>query len=53
MGLVKQVLASLRKRNIQRLTKTFITLSLTDVASRTHLSGPQEAEMHLRNMVGY
>lgn len=51
MGLVKQVVASLNKRNIQRLTKTFITLSLTDVATRAHLSGVLEAEAHLRNMI--
>nr|XP_039261206.1 COP9 signalosome complex subunit 3-like [Styela clava] len=51
MGLVKQVIASLHKRNIQRLTKTFITLSLSDVSSRAHLSSPQEAETQLRNMI--
>ncbi|KOB66300.1 COP9 complex subunit 3-like protein [Operophtera brumata] len=34
MGLVNQVLSSMYKKNIQRLTKTFLTLSLTDVASR-------------------
>lgn len=51
MGLVKQVFTSLHKRNIQTLTKTFITLSLSDVAARAHLSSPQEAETYLRSMI--
>ncbi|XP_055628425.1 COP9 signalosome complex subunit 3 isoform X2 [Toxorhynchites rutilus septentrionalis] len=51
MGLVKQVVASLYKKNIQRLTKTFLTLSLADVASRVKLSGPVEAEKFILNMI--
>ena len=51
MGLVKQVLASLYKKNIQRLTKTFLTLSLSDVASRVQLSDPSKAEKYILNMV--
>jgi len=51
LGLVKQVAVSMQKRNIQKLTKTFMTLSLTDVASRTFLEGPAEAELHLRRMI--
>ncbi|XP_039285710.1 LOW QUALITY PROTEIN: COP9 signalosome complex subunit 3 [Nilaparvata lugens] len=51
MGLVKQVVASLYKKNIQRLTKTFLTLSLSDVASRVKLSGPGEAEKYILNMI--
>jgi COP9 signalosome complex subunit 3 len=51
MGLAKQVLASMTKKNIQRLTKTFITLSLTDVASRVQLSGPIDAECLILNMI--
>lgn len=50
-GLVKQVLATLYKKKIQRLTKTFLTLSLSDVASRASLSGPAEAEKYVLNMV--
>lgn len=53
MGLVKQVVASLYKKNIQRLTKTFLTLSLADVASRVNLSGPVEAEKFILNMVSF
>ena len=51
LGLVKQVASSLQWRNIQRLTKTFITLSLSDVAARTFLEGPAQAELHLRRMI--
>ncbi|XP_061088860.1 COP9 signalosome complex subunit 3 isoform X2 [Conger conger] len=51
MGLVKQCLASLYKKNIQRLTKTFLTLSLQDMASRVQLSGPQEAEKYILHMI--
>lgn len=51
MGLVKQVVSSLYKKNIQRLTKTFLTLSLTDVASRVQLPGPGDAERYILNMI--
>ncbi|XP_046404597.1 COP9 signalosome complex subunit 3 [Ischnura elegans] len=51
IGLTKQVLSSLYKKNIQRLTKTFLTLSLSDVASRVHLSSPSEAEKYILNMI--
>ncbi|KAG7166561.1 COP9 signalosome complex subunit 3-like 2 [Homarus americanus] len=37
MGLVKQCLSALYKKNIQRLTRTFLTLSLADVANRVQL----------------
>lgn len=53
MGLVKQVLSTLYKKKIQRLTKTFLTLSLSDVASRAALSSPAEAEKYILNMVGF
>lgn len=51
MGLAKQVLASMYRKNIQRLTKTFLTLSLTDIARRVHLSSPAEAEQYVQNMI--
>lgn len=50
-GLTKQVLTSLTKKNIQRLTKTFLTLSLSDVASRVQLPGPSDAERLILNMI--
>ena len=51
MGLVKQVIASLYKKNIQRLTKTFLTLSLEDMANRIQLASKEEAEQYILNMV--
>lgn len=51
MGLVNLVKASLYKKNIQRLTKTFITLSLNDVAARVQLSTAAEAEKYILDMV--
>ncbi|XP_030385340.1 COP9 signalosome complex subunit 3 [Scaptodrosophila lebanonensis] len=51
MGLAKQVATSLYKKNIQRLTKTFLTLSLSDVASRVQLSSATEAERYILKMI--
>ncbi|KAL4240060.1 COP9 signalosome complex subunit 3 [Mactra antiquata] len=51
LGLVKQCLTSMIKKNIQRLTKTFLTLSLTDMANRVRLSGPKEAEKYVLHMI--
>lgn len=51
MGLVKQVASVLYKKNIQRLTKTFLTLSLSDVASRVGLPSPTDAETYILHMV--
>lgn len=51
MGLVKQCITSMFKKNIQRLTKTFLTLSLTDMANRVQLSGPREAEKYVLHMI--
>lgn len=50
-GLVGQVYSYLYKKNIQSLTKTFLTLSVTDVGSRVQLSGPAEAEKYVLNMI--
>jgi COP9 signalosome complex subunit 3 len=51
-GLVKQVRSAQTKLNIQRLTKTFLTLSLADVASRAQLpGGAAQAEKYLLNMI--
>lgn len=51
LGLVKQVVSSMYKRNIQRLTQTYLTLSLQDIANTVQLNGPKEAEMHVLQMV--
>lgn len=50
-GLVKQVIQSQHKKNIQRLTKTFLTLSISDVASRVFITDSAEAEDRVVNMV--
>ncbi|XP_041362938.1 COP9 signalosome complex subunit 3-like [Gigantopelta aegis] len=50
-GLVKQCMISIYKKNIQRLTKTFLTLSLTDMANRVQLSGFKEAEKYVLHMI--
>lgn len=51
LGLVKQVVSSMYKRNIQRLTQTYLTLSLQDIANMVQLNSPKEAEMHVLQMV--
>lgn len=51
LGLVKQVMTVMYKKNIQRLTKTFLTLSLSDVASRVGLPGPADAEKYILHMI--
>lgn len=50
-GLVNQVVSSMYKRNIQRLTQTYLTLSLQDIASTVQLSSPREVEMHVLQMI--
>jgi len=51
MGLVKQCITAMYKKNIQRLTKTFITLSLTDMANRVKLPSAREAEQYVLHMI--
>ncbi|KAK7381002.1 hypothetical protein VNO78_33525 [Psophocarpus tetragonolobus] len=51
LGLVKQVVSSMYKRNIQRLTQTYLTLSLQDIANIVQLNSPKEAEMHVLQMI--
>lgn len=51
MGLIKQCLTQVHKRNIQRLTKTFLTLPLRDVANYVGLSSEREAELYLLGMI--
>ncbi|KAG6602681.1 COP9 signalosome complex subunit 3, partial [Cucurbita argyrosperma subsp. sororia] len=51
LGLVKQAVSSLYKRNIQRLTQTYLTLSLQDIANSVKLNSPKEAEMHVLRMI--
>ena len=50
-GLAKQVQQSLYKKIIQRLTQTFLTLSLSDMALRVQLPSVIEAEKLVLTMV--
>lgn len=50
-GLVAQVVESLISRNIQRLTSTYLTLSLADIASQVGLPSAESAEEHILRMV--
>jgi len=52
-GLVKQVVASLRRHKVQMLTKTYLTLSLTEIAKEVGIeeSNTQEVEELLFDMI--
>lgn len=45
MGLLQLALEAHTMRAVQRLTWTYMTLSLSDIASRAQLKGAQEAEL--------
>ena len=51
LGLVKQVVSSQTRSNIRRLTRTFITLSLSDLAHRVGLASPALVEAELVKMI--
>jgi len=51
MGLVKQAIQALSKQNIQRLTKTYLTLSSANIADQVHLSNPNETERRVFKMI--
>ncbi|XP_004303998.1 PREDICTED: COP9 signalosome complex subunit 3 [Fragaria vesca subsp. vesca] len=51
LGLVKQAISSMYKRNIQRLTQTYLTLSLQDIANSVQLNSAKEAEMQVLQMI--
>ena len=44
MGLLQLALEAHTMRTVQRLTRTYMTLSLSDIAGAAQLKGPQEAE---------
>ncbi|KAL5719426.1 hypothetical protein ACHQM5_012207 [Ranunculus cassubicifolius] len=50
LGLAKQVVSSLCIRNIQKLTKAYLTRSLEDIAKTAQLKSPKEAEMLVLQM---
>jgi len=51
LGLVKQTIVALTRANIQRLTKTYVTLSISDLALQSGLVSPAEAERSVLNMI--
>ena len=51
LGLVKQCLSALHRRNIQKLTSTYVTLSLVDIAKAARLKDAKEAEQLLFKMI--
>jgi len=51
MGLIKQCLTQVHRRNILRLTKTFLTLPLSEVANYVGLHSDKEAELYILNMI--
>ncbi len=52
LGLVKQVVKSLARKVIKRLTTSFVTMRIEDVATRAGLSSREEAEQVLLEMIG-
>jgi len=50
-GLVKQCISALFRRNIQRLTATYMTLSLADIAKNVGLQSAKQAEQVLLRMI--
>lgn len=50
---MKQLVVSQYKQSIQKLTRTFLTLSLADVALRVKLQLPKMAQQYLLNMVSW
>jgi len=50
-GLVKQSIQSLHYNNIKRLTQTYLTLSLQDIAVSVKLPNPAEAERAVLKMI--
>ena len=52
MGLAKQVHNHVMVKKIKKLTKTFVTLSLEDIAKRTGLENASVAENFIVDQVG-
>jgi COP9 signalosome complex subunit 3 len=50
-GLVKQCCSALVRRNIQKLTKTYLTLSLQAIAEQVGLSDVKLAEQYVLHMI--
>jgi COP9 signalosome complex subunit 3 len=53
IGLIRQAISALNRANIQRLTKTYVTLSITDLALQSGVGTPQVAEQAVLSMVTF
>ncbi|KAL4424036.1 hypothetical protein ABPG75_001337 [Micractinium tetrahymenae] len=51
VGLVKLAIEGHAKRQVQKLTQTYLTLSLADIAQQAGLGSPQEAELAVLRMI--
>jgi len=51
LSLARQAFEALFDQNIQRLTKTYITLSLSDIAQKVHLKDALDAERRVLKMI--
>jgi len=51
LGLVRQTVQACVRNNISRLTKTYVTLSLSDLAAQANLGNPAQAEKILLTMI--
>jgi len=51
LGLAKQCVEALKRRNIYRLTRTYLTLSLANIAENAQLADATEAEKYVCDMV--
>jgi len=51
LGLVKQCIKSLYRRNIQRFTQTYLTFSLQDIVTSVKLTSTKEAEKQIMRMI--
>lgn len=50
-GLIHQCISALKRRNIQKLTETYMTLSLTDIAKAIKVQSVKDAETQLLSMI--
>lgn len=51
LGLVKQAISSHDRRRLRKLTDTYVTLSLDDMATRANLKNAKQAEKYVLGMI--
>lgn len=51
LGLVQQVLVAHRKRSVHKLTQTYLTLSVQDIATHINAASADDAELYIFRMV--